>query len=346
MARNIFLALSIVTFAFGLTARSEIDLTSKNKSLGYVPVTNQENFHICYSLTVQQATDAYFHTYQLTTNKYISSVAMITLEYKDNILKKILGLETDLDGGKVCHSFKKSIQKNGSCPSLNVDQYLSRFYSSKYGKLKTLKYSLRDLGRIYTRYHSKRKQSLRSSHDQLLNDSINHILVLLYTAGFSKEKISKRTLSSAFRKKNRVLFLNHLLSPFCKGQRVLAPKLRCKKVINLFRNKYGRRRYIKKIKRKLYESKALPVMISYCSNLLKKGHRYKGLKNKKKCGFHASLIAGHRTRNGHDEFLIRNSWGEDCSVYHSDWECKNGNIWVRADSLVKNITDFNYLRHN
>lgn len=46
--------------------------------------------------------------------------------------------------------------------------------------------------------------------------------------------------------------------------------------------------------------------------------------------FHALSAVGRRfnPKTQSCEYLLRNSWGKGCSIYNSDYECKDGNIWI------------------
>ena len=101
----------------------------------------------------------------------------------------------------------------------------------------------------------------------------------------------------------------------------------------------------------LKKENAQPIMISYCGNVLEKGRKYRGLGNTIldpiktfSCGYHASAIIGIREKDKITQFLLRNSWGESCFGYSRDWECDKGNLWLDAEVLARNMTDYHLLR--
>ena len=121
--------------------------------------------------------------------------------------------------------------------------------------------------------------------------------------------------------------------------------------------------FTEKIIEKL-KSNSLPVGISYCSKVLKKGEAYKGLTNKKTgtlsyaddCGSHASLVIGSRWNPDRKscELLVRNSWGTSCTSYQPhypstkkssqfDVKCEGGNIWVDYKALENNTFRLEHL---
>ena len=63
---------------------------------------------------------------------------------------------------------------------------------------------------------------------------------------------------------------------------------------------------------------------------------------------HYSTIVGRRENifNSRCQYLIRNSWGEDCSIYPAPYnaQCEQGNIWVDSDVLLQSIIAIHYLK--
>jgi hypothetical protein len=70
--------------------------------------------------------------------------------------------------------------------------------------------------------------------------------------------------------------------------------------------------------------------------------------NKAEVYNHYSTLVGRRENviTGRCQYLIRNSWGEDCSIYPSPYNvmCDAGNIWVDSDVLLQSIISIHYLR--
>jgi hypothetical protein len=54
-------------------------------------------------------------------------------------------------------------------------------------------------------------------------------------------------------------------------------------------------------------------------------------------GDHSSIVAARRPRGNSCEYFIRNSWGEDCSLYLAPWkercEAANGGIWATLEEI-------------
>jgi hypothetical protein len=82
-----------------------------------------------------------------------------------------------------------------------------------------------------------------------------------------------------------------------------------------------------------------PLAIGYASDIIYKGHNYKGKPD------HESTLIGRRFNksSGQCEYLIRNSYGDDCSLVAPSLECDKGNFWVSRTLLQKNIEDIQWL---
>ena len=83
-----------------------------------------------------------------------------------------------------------------------------------------------------------------------------------------------------------------------------------------------------------------PISLNYDASFLL--HKYSGIAN------HYSVIVGRRLHAATNtcQYLIRNSWGKNCSIYPSpyDKQCEEGNIWVDEDVLGKSILGIKFLK--
>jgi hypothetical protein len=68
------------------------------------------------------------------------------------------------------------------------------------------------------------------------------------------------------------------------------------------------------------------------------------------CGGHASLIIGKRCLNGKFQYLVRNTWGQDCDGYsntegNGSMECEaaTSSIWIDEDIVINNTETFNVI---
>ena len=87
------------------------------------------------------------------------------------------------------------------------------------------------------------------------------------------------------------------------------------------------------------------VMISYCTGFLRKptdSMNYDSKKcdpdKKRAHGRHASVVIGQRCKDDKRQYLIQNSWGNQCDSYGDHFDCnsREGNFWVSEDILFPN----------
>ncbi|MBY0471581.1 hypothetical protein K2X30_10480 [bacterium] len=95
---------------------------------------------------------------------------------------------------------------------------------------------------------------------------------------------------------------------------------------------------------RLPNSQAMPFAPLHCENVFKSDSTYRGVYEKGEisdtCRTHITLIIGKRPNQdtGRCEFLIRNSWGENCGPLVDPWKCEKGtgSFWIDAEALVAN----------
>ncbi len=58
---------------------------------------------------------------------------------------------------------------------------------------------------------------------------------------------------------------------------------------------------------------------------------------------HASTIVGRRWVDGKCEYLIRDSFGTDCSIYRTPEKCEAGHVWVPEDFIHRNVYEVEIL---
>jgi hypothetical protein len=61
-------------------------------------------------------------------------------------------------------------------------------------------------------------------------------------------------------------------------------------------------------------------------------------------GAHASVVVGRRwdKKSNSCQFLVRNSWGKDCSYTTAD--CQDGNLWIPAASLSDSVREIDFIK--
>ena len=60
---------------------------------------------------------------------------------------------------------------------------------------------------------------------------------------------------------------------------------------------------------------------------------------------HTSIILGRRwnSETNSCEYLIRNSWGEDCGRYDPTYECQEGHVWLGESKIFSSMTSIVYM---
>ncbi|WP_413943657.1 hypothetical protein [Bdellovibrio sp. HCB-162] len=61
---------------------------------------------------------------------------------------------------------------------------------------------------------------------------------------------------------------------------------------------------------------------------------------------HSSVIAARRMIKGQCHYLIRNTWGSDCSTYYPKFRnrCEQGNIWITKEELKESLYSVTYMK--
>ncbi len=87
-----------------------------------------------------------------------------------------------------------------------------------------------------------------------------------------------------------------------------------------------------------------PIGIKYCDNVLY-SPAYKANGNvTPDCEMHESLVIGKRIVDGTPQFLIRNSWGNDCNGVPVGACDGKGDFWIDGNSLASNIFELTQLQ--
>lgn len=139
--------------------------------------------------------------------------------------------------------------------------------------------------------------------------------------------------------KNEIEFLQKTYFKSCESQRtpVLSPLPKSSAV---FRTQFYPVQKMTAFIEDQLQKKQLPVGLTVCSDFFKKGKAAQTHFKKfdpTQCNGHGVAIIGSRSAHGQCQFLLRNSWGTDCS-YHSDWPCDSrGDLWVDETTLQNNF---------
>lgn len=319
----------------------------KDGSMSNVPVHHQGNLGTCYAHAASQATDAYIHTFSRGNQNWHTSTTMLGTEYRDNFITHIFGKNGDIEGGYVCTSYRRSIKKNGACDESTIEGLLDKMYTGTQRSYR--------VARIFTDLTLSFNQTKKLSRDlgeAAYSQGADKLLAALtQTGALAAELPSAEEVARALHSRTNLQFAHKFFGHLCQHTpRVRLNDTKCRNHHLWLRGKRGLTKLIKEVRARLSKKNAQPVMISYCGNVLSQGRKYRGLGNTlldpfktATCGYHASAIIGVREQGNTTQLLVRNSWGEGCSGYSPDWQCDKGNLWLDAEVLAKNMTDYHLL---
>ncbi len=85
-----------------------------------------------------------------------------------------------------------------------------------------------------------------------------------------------------------------------------------------------------------------PFSLDYFYGVLEDSNRIK----KKLADLHTSIVLGQRfdSSSGECQYLIKNSYGENCTNYDPKWECQGGYLWVGERAIQEGAVSFVFLR--
>ncbi len=324
----------------------ELRLDQGGKSMSNVPVHNQGDLGTCYAHTAAQGTDAFIHTYAKDNGNWHTSTTMLGTEYRDTFFTRIFAIDGNIEGGLVCGSFRRSIKKKGACAESNIEGMLDRMYSNV-----NPAYRVNRLFKDLTKSFEDTKKLARKVGENAYPQGAGILLqALMLEGGIASELPSADELAVALKARTNLQFAHTFFTHLCEGPRVHVANAKCRDHHLWLRGKRGLQKLIKDVQISLKKKNAQPVMMSYCGDVLVKGRTYRGLGNAildpiktGLCGYHASAIIGLREKDHTTQFLVRNSWGTGCYGYSADWDCENGNLWLDAEVLARNMTDYHQM---
>lgn len=85
------------------------------------------------------------------------------------------------------------------------------------------------------------------------------------------------------------------------------------------------------------------IALDYDARILENPH-HRGVKLSE---LHTSGLIGRRWNEEKTtcEYLIRNSYGENCGRYHESYECHEGNLWLSESQIYGSMTSIVYMLH-
>ncbi len=317
-------------------------------AMSHVVTRAQDGLGMCYASAASQLVDAWRFSHGAKNYYHQTSDLAAAVSYA------AAAGNPDIDGGQPCN-VANHIKEKGSCDSQMVNE---QYVNAEHGGRNYLEYT-RLLKTYYTRYHeamgSWYMAGLKPATEKM--DKVQGDLAACLSAtGFSTGMIpTPDKIRALLADSNPMAYLKGLLTHLCTGSNMSYPTFgECVTDVSTYTSPSKIRKIIDE---RLTSNSSQPLGISYCSGMLKKGRGFRGVHRGwalrfsdtlAGCGEHASILMG-RTKNkltGKCQYLIRNSWGKDCSNYASkDWKCEDGrgNIWVDADELTENIFQVQHL---
>jgi len=348
-------------------------------TMEHIPVMDQGDTKFCFSYAATQMVDAYRFSHG--DGRLYHKTSPIAAAIKMFLYKKD---KSNLQGGGDQCKIANYVRRYGSCGRYAIKDYFKADEQGKY---------LESFIAIHKNYQSFKKiysldtaiaaaltpgisaKKVIKARRMITRDAINQVSCQLPQRGeFTQYEMTSKQILKALDEDNPLYLLEDILDTGCsKGGTIPynggwfswgGKGLFSKKYLPYCKNALLRgqkpSRYLKEIHQKLNGSfPQQPVSISYCSQSLKKGKGFRGLRyydqesnaqssvkeSKGRCGKHVSLIIGRKwnAKTNKCQLLVRNSWGTSCNSYADDWDCEKGNIWVDEEDLGANIYEVKYL---
>lgn len=339
------------------------NLTLSPGSLSLLPAIDQGGTGLCYAFTVSQLVDARRFTNPANRGRRISPlpVGMLTPQ-ATNFLKK-----SRLDDGGSVKGALDTLMRSGNpvCSHAHV----SRLYGDTddqftiFGTMEIFFKQIREA--YYTPCNcataNRRQKALGSINEMRIfmttpslleqnpSEGMNNFLADLATIIIKMNDLPPQAFANyndSFNSQLLVPYFNRL----CRGQTVSVPKL---KLSGIRRNNQDLtsglapvspstqlKRFSDHAWDLLAQGGAQPVGVNFCSSMLTGSSTFVSPDiGGNQCGNHAAVLAGKRCRAGRRQFLLRNSWGDDCGQNLASRHRANcdgrGNVWVDAESLMK-----------
>ena len=289
-----------------------------------IPVLDQGQTGLCYAYTASQLVDAFYGQKQKT-----SAIAAAVFARADDwgfsrwLRKNSIG--NLVDGGWTCQTID-ALKEKGACPMSLVDtDYLRRTIAAYSNDIKEVV--------KFAKNNPEQYQCVKVN--ELIPDQLSEMI----------------KLGDKLEDYNNMQTLELMIKNGCREQLTSLPeKLECHDFVarvdyktevmpkmNISATDVAAKKYKAKINQLFSRPAPLqPLGLAFCSSILT---------GNKDCGLHAAMIIGRRkkTSTGKCQYLIRNSWGTDCSNYKRGVKCENGNLWVDDNELEQNMTKINYL---
>jgi hypothetical protein len=305
------LLLAIPTLAHAYYPSSESSCSAvdlRNETLG--SVRNQGEISWCYAFT---AADMLAHTFEKFER---ISAADIALNYNQSLIGTVMGgvypSGTPHETGFNKVALKRAM-KEGYCPE---DIFPSESWTkvTPDGEEKILMpQAMKEIAQLH-----KKRDSLT------LNNLPFHIAF---------KNVGPQEFLTLIKSKKLTTFYKKLRHQVCENDRM--PYDARWKTKMVFRNP----RVFSRLSEQLERGR--PVGLDYDSRILK-DELHRGVKLSE---LHTSSVVGRRwnTEKKSCEYLIRDSYGAQCTRYDESYECQDGNVWLNESQIYGNMTSIVYM---
>ena len=361
LLRQITAILMSITFA-GLANAGDncgsVRLDGHGGSMESIPVFDQNQLGECYSIVGAELYDAHRIAHGADPKRLTSPIHAAIMssqkskggdgEIEGGYTKRVLQY-LRAEGGCEADFFNRTFSKK--IPEDFIEQLLQ--YQAKLLRFENLEPSQDSTGTVSVRIrHWIRNKSLRKleeiSHGQASQHLVTAAASCINTApALEQDPIPKEVLYRIMKMNDPSTFLISSLKMSCPASEKTAggSSLRTDEFL------VGQDIALKDVKENLdallTSNQSMPVAIGVCSGVLRRGPNFKGMihdsddnpEEIKNCGIHEVVLIGRRKnpQTGNCQYLVRNSWGKDCSKYDKKWECQDGSLWVDSDSLIQNM---------
>ena len=334
------------------------NLTIGNGSLSKLPALDQKSTGLCYAYTISQLADAKRYLNPATRKGRISPMALgIQTPQNSNFLTR-----SRLEDGGSPQAALSTLLSSGTV--ICDENYITRLYGDaddQYSYFGTIELMFKDLREAYfkpcgdTPQQRKQKANLTirqlksyMTASQLQGAPEGGMTDFMADLGGIVANLAKLP-ANTFTGYNQS-FNNTLITPslrrICEGHRLTVPQMR---ITGLYRQGQLPSPGLQAADQKkmsdyawniLSRPGAQPIGVGFCSNILTTSNTFiQPGGSKQHCGPHAALLAGVRCAGGKRQFLLRNSWGNNCgSQLHARHKTncdRRGNVWVDAENLMK-----------
>lgn len=364
MASVVLLLLSIISLPtwaqFTCSSNSSVDLTRGSGSLAQVSPMDQSSTGLCYAFTVSQLADARRYAAGATRGR----VSPLALGLMTSRSTNVLTASRTEGGSIVATTAQMNAQGAYICDERKLQSIIGDIDDqfTYFGTIEEMFRNLRAAHFCNERLEVKRQRQadaiaslriwltdprqLRAHPTGGISDFVNDMGAIVANLA--------RLPASAFGDYNRQLssgLLGPVFQRMCEGAPVRVPRVN---LVGMSREGFPERnsgfptipssqwpsRSTAQAWDLLASSGAQPVGINFCSKILTGTNTWMSPTiGGGRCGNHAAVLAGFRCVRGRKQFLLRNSWGNNCGddlASRLRGNCDGrGNLWIDAEHLMK-----------